>query len=386
MMRQIPLLLALLALLVAVGGCEKKREAFAPLPGSGPNYDGAVYVASETGDAPLAVEADPPPATTSDRVLTVDAMVGQINGKPVYASTIFRTIGETSLVNRGKSLPRRQFIGDLQRDINGVIWAQLTNTLVLAEAEAELSPQQQQGLFQVLRKEREKILAEFLGSQARANDALQARGYQGLDDYIEERRQEMLVQSYLSQKLYPKVYVTRKMVERYYRDNIDQFVKPGKVTLRIILVRSDNLANEVAGELAAGNRFRDVAEKYTSYRRSAGGIVEYEARLESFDALPDEIDEAVRSLNEGQATDRIIRYTPGGKQFWWVQLERYQPGEATSLTDAYLDIEGRVRGQQFAKLNREYTTDLIRKGNYTSPDAMTRALVEIAVNRYAQSE
>lgn len=377
--------LALAAVALAAGGCEKKQAALPPLPGEGPTYNDQTFVASNDGETSVAVAApdsDAPPTSA----LTVDAMVGQINGRPVYASSIFREIGEESLVNRGKQLPRGRFAREVQQDLSGVISAKLTNMLVLAEAEAELSPQQQAGLFQVLRKEREKLIAELGGgSIASAEATLQSRGYSGLDERIEERRQELLVQKYLSEKLYPKVYVTRKMVERYYRNNLDQFVKPGKVVLRIILVRTEELAKQVDDELASGTGFDTVAEKYTSFRRSQGGRVEFTDRLETFDALADEVDEPIRQLTEGSHTGRIDRYTPAGRQFWWVKLDSYEPGESQSLTDAYLKIERVVRNQQFARLNQQYTRDLLRKGNYTSPDVMVGALMDVALNRYAQS-
>ncbi len=371
---------------LAMSGCGKDDKVVAPIIDQPTERDAsALYTESiNAGEAPeLVKDTAPATANRAGDAYTVDAMVGQINGKPVYASAIFDELGEESLINRGNRLSSGQFRRDVRVDLTNIVNAHVTSNLILAEAEAELTPQQQFGLYQALKKEREKFVSGFLGVDALAEEALQKQGIKDLEQYVEEKRQEMLIRHYKQRKVWPKVFVTRRQIERYYEQHLDEYQKPGKLVLRIIRVTSSAKANAVQDALAAGEDYKSIAEQHTEARRSTGGVWDFVARLESFDALPDDVDEKVRPLSVGQRTERIDREDGSS---WWLKLESYEPGENVTLTDAYLNIERILQNRQASKLFVEQIDELREGGNYTPVPQMVDALLEIAVNRYASTQ
>lgn len=382
--RTLMILLTIGGMLTAAG-CGKDKQVAAPIIDTPVERDAAAqYTESiNAGEAPKLIKEPDTGADDKDEAYTVDAMVGQINGKPVYASSIFKELGEESLINRGQSRTRDQFTREVGQDLVNIVNARVTNNLILAEAEAELTPQMQFGLFQALKKEREKFVAQFLGSDALAEEELRKQGYEDLEEYVEERRQEILLDHYRRQKVFPKIFVTRRQIERYYGQNLGEYQKPGKMSVRIIRVTTSAKAEAVEKALGAGEDYKAVAEQHTETRRSNGGLWDFVARLETFDALPDDVDEHVRALTLGQHSERIDREDGSA---WWVKLEAYEPGENISLTDAYLSIEIILRRRQAEKLQYEQIAELRRGGNYTPVPQMVEALLEIAINRYANAK
>lgn len=318
---------------------------------------------------------------------TVDAMVGQVNGKPIYASAIFRGIGEAQLQRLGQSLPRLAFREQAQRLIVTDLKSRVTNAVILAEAERGLSEQEQLGLLGFLKQEREKILANFgAGSAAVAEDKLLEEKGIGIEDELERRRQELLTQKYLREKLYPKVHVTRREVERYYNDHYDEFNPSPTATLRLILARTENKADQIEQALAGGENFDDVAAEYSDFRKQQGGLMQptqLEGPLAESSLLSwPQLNEKVRKLSEGEHTDR----TKIDAGYGWVKLEKLEGGEEKSLQDVYLQIENGLRNRKFSTLSRKYTQQLLENGNYTPVDQMVIALLDVAMARYARPQ
>ncbi len=322
--------------------------------------------------------------------LTVDAMVGQINGRPIYASQVFNQIGPDQLQRLGASVPRVSFREDVTRQIYAYLRQMVTDELVIAEAEQSLTEQEQMGLLHMLKLEREKILARFFGVPSIARQRLQTEKGMTLEEYLESQRQAFLVQKYLADRIWPKVHVTRREVERHYRENHKQFNPEPSVVLRIIIVLSEDQADDVDRALNEGKPFERVAGDYSAFRRSDGGLMPtYQARLDTFDKFKGDFEpfnEPVRQLTAGRHSPRIAVTVRGNPGFGWVYLEKVEGMEAKQLADVYLRIENTLRKRKFDELSRRYMGELVDKGNYTPVEEMLIPLVEVAMNRYAQAE
>ena len=317
-------------------------------------------------------------------VYTVDAMVGQINGQPIYASRIFHAVGEEQLATLGKNKPRRDF----QQQAAGLLGAKLreivTNELILAEAQSELTKQQQQGLLGMLQKYREDLISRFGGTIAMTEESLMRERGQTLSQAVEEHRKTILIQKYLRDKLYPKVYVDRREVERYYNDHADIYHPAPSVTVRLILTRNPSTADKIDAAIKAGKPFADVAKQYSAYRASSGGATApANVQLASYNMFAwAQVNQAIRKLSVGEHTPRVTI----DNGFAWAYLEKVQKGKVVPLRDVYLNIEQTLRAQKFGRLQRKYMADLLKKGNYTPVDQMMQSLITVATNRYAQPE
>ncbi|MBI1368589.1 MAG: hypothetical protein GC162_08025 [Planctomycetes bacterium] len=318
--------------------------------------------------------------------LVMDAMVGQVNGRPIYASAIFNDIGIESLQRLGESQPRLVFRAEAKKLIDADLRARVQNAVILAEAERGLSEREQLGLLGYLKTERERILAQFGGILADAEAGLQREKGHGLDAELEARRQQILTDKFLRDKLYPKIHVSKRDVERYYQDHIADYHPTPMVELRVILVKDERTADQVDAALKAGTEFEEAARKYSVFRGAQGGLMEaskLDGPFEEYHGLAwPELNEKVRTLSVGQRTDR----TKIDIGYGWVELEKLERGKSRTLQDAYLEIENGLRMQQFGLHSRKYMNELLEHGNYTPVDQMSNALLDVAMSRFARPQ
>lgn len=361
---------------------EPAARVVAPAPS--PAADDAPPPAGAQATAAPAAPKDPSGAEAANRQFVVDAMVGQVNGKPIFASEVFRAIGEEVLQRLGQTKPRQAFQQDAMELIANELRARVTNAMILAEAERTLTEQEKLGLLGFLKQQREEVIARYGGGvQALAEQELLRLTGRTLDEELEVRRQKLLSDKFLGEKLRPRIVVTRREVERYYHDKQSEFNPPPSAELRIIVVTNDEAAAKVREALASGASFESVAREYSRYNPGEGGMLKYNGRLAEFKELGIEaINERVRRLGAGEQSAEIELERGAA----WVRLEKLQTGDARSLQDVFLEIEARLRSQKFNALSRKQLDELLRNGNYTPVDQMARALLDVAMTRYARPQ
>jgi hypothetical protein len=358
----------------------------------------ATAPAAEASNSPAAAAAPgapvlgstikPPAGPVSPRgneVLPMDAMVGQVNGKPIYASTIFKAIGEDVFVRLGQETPRLEFKNKAKELIDADLKSRVVNQLLLAEAEKGLGEREQMGLAGYLVSERERLLAKYGGGvQAIAEENLKKEKGKTLDEEVESIRQRQLTQKFLQEKIFPKIHINRKDVERYFQDHIKEFQQDPSVTLRLLVAPNDKVAEQVEKDLAAGKPFDQVAKEYSVFRAEQGGLMEpYKTSLENFKGLRwDELNAQVQKLKEGQVTPR----TKIDIGYAWVKLDKLELGERQELKDVFLQLENTLRAARFQQLTHKYTNDLLTNGNYTPLDQMSKSLLEVAMTRFARPQ
>ncbi len=320
----------------------------------------------------------------SDRPrMVVDAMVGQVNGKPVYASSIFEEIGREQLNRLGKSLTRAEFRKRAAQLIQSTLKEKVTNSLMLAKAENSLTEKEKKGLRRIMKKERKKLLAKYKGVESSAERQLRKAKGHGLQKAIENRRDELLVQKYLREEIQPKINVTNADVRRYYSDHYEEFNPPAKVVLRMILVTDEKAAKRVEKALSEGKPFKKVAKQYSQVNPKGGGKMgPYKTKLSAFSELRwSDLNKAVQSLEVGEVSSRVsveLGYA-------WVKLIQVKKGESQPLEAVYLEIENKLRQQQFNRLSQQYMSRMLKEGNFTPLKEMVRSLLTVAMNRFAKA-
>lgn len=331
--------------------------------------------------------ANPPTVLGGDRGYVMDAMVGQVNGRPIYASQIFRDIGEDTLKRIGGSEPRLAFKERAAELIEAKLREKITNALILAEAERGLTDPMRAGLQNYLKIEREKILAQYGGgAPGPAEQALIAAKGHGIAEELEQRRQKALVDKFLHDKFYPKIAVHRREVERYYEDHPEEFNPNPTVTVRVIVVTGHAKADAVDKALQA-HPFGDVAKQQSEVAAANGGTMgpfHLSRPMSQFNELKwDKLNEKVRGLKAGEWSDRTDL---GSDQFGWIMLQQLQGGKSRTLKQAFLDIEGRLRAMKISRLQRHYISALFRHGNFTPVEEMGNALLDVAMVRFAKPQ
>ena len=131
-----------------------------------------------------------------------------------------------------------------------------------------------------------------------------------LDQYRENLKQRMIIESLLQQSVYSRLTLLTTEIEAYYREHIGQFTQPGEVELKEILLLTEgkNLAEvrrmgeEVLSKLGSGASFEDMARQYSDGPTAArgGGIGSFKR-----DAMADQIGEVAFRLAEGELSEII---------------------------------------------------------------------------------
>ncbi|MBI1374117.1 MAG: hypothetical protein GC159_15470 [Phycisphaera sp.] len=349
------------------------------------NVAATAVVALTAAHLACAADAPKPPSQSEPTGLIVDAMVGQVNGKPIYANEVIERIGEEQLRRLGTSLPRLGFQQEAFKLVDAELRSHVQNEMLLAEAERNLTEQEQLGLASLKQKRREELLAKYGGGVlAEAERNIQKEEGHTLEVELERWRQKVIVDKFMRDEIQPKIHVNRREVERYYRNHEKEFNPTPSVTVRVIIVTDPNVADEVDAALNAGKPFADVAKEYSRFRADKGGLMDtfkLEGPMNEFSALAwKEMNEKVRTLKAGQHSDRT-KIAPG---FGWAMVDSLEQGEAKGLQEVFIDIENRIRGNKFRLEQNKYLVELLRNGNYTSVELMLRGIMDVVMTRYAQ--
>lgn len=370
------------------GGADAHASADANAQGSATDAD-AVAPGGATLPAPVVIlgdasDMDHAPAgstagaaSASPRPPTVvDGMVGQINGRAIYADDILGGL-EEQLRTLGQRKPTSVFRQQAREQINGLIRGRLINALILGEAERSLTENEWNGVRFMQAKKREELLRlHGQGSLARTEKVLREETGLGLDATLSEYRDGLITETYIRRNINAKINVSRRDIERYYAEHPEEFNPRPRRDVVVIRVADPAAADDVADRLAGGQSFSTVAADPEN-AMAAAPVMRGLIGDKPF-GRP-EVDAALSGLSVGKWAGPIAV----GSEFWFVFLDDEVRPEAVSMIDAQAKIERALQQQQFIQLRKKFIDRLLREGSFTQPEKMVAALVDIAVNRYA---
>jgi hypothetical protein len=330
-------------------------------------------------EAQSADEKEMNTSKTEAATFYVAGMVGQVNGRPIYARSIFKDVHER-LTDLGTRLPAAQFRQQASAMLQGRLKQIVMDALILGEAENQLTEQNQMGLLQYINEFRKKLIREEGdGSEPLANiNSIKKTGL-SLDQRMTEKRNQIVVQNYLKSKLWPKINVSRKDIERYYRDHFEDFNPPAGRTIHLIRTHDENVANQIDTELEKGRSFLDIASDNVLNPRDweKKGLFGKGIKGEPFGN--DALNEATLKLGEGQYSPRM----KVGSMYTWVYVDKVSQGESRSLKDVQLEVERLLKQQQYNRYTEQYQKRLLDEGSYNDMTEMHNRLLNICMSVYA---
>jgi hypothetical protein len=312
--------------------------------------------------------------------VVIDSLVGQVNGRPIFADEFFEPI-EDQLVAEGKGLDEREFtalatevVGEHLRDV-------VLNELMLAQAESGLTQQQQVGLLYWLSEMRGEIARQFGGSAVRADEALVEQQGQTFEEYVAEMRERALIEQLLQQKIASRVIVSWRDVEREYERRYEQFNPPATVSFdRIRVRRSDETRRaDVESRLAAGEPFLEVAE--AAGMRDGGTWDEFTlgpGGLSDIDALSEPVCQALIGLGVGDTTAPI----EVGTSTWWLHVGEIDRPPALTIYDVQRQLSAEIRQRRGLEEQQRYLASLFDDEVFRELEAINIRLIAIALARY----
>src|SRR5690606_31929784 len=145
----------------------------------------------------------------------IDEMVGQINGRPVYAAEFLSTLDD-QLSAQAIDMSREEWIREASRVIQNQLLERIRDELLIAEFNASLTYEQRIGLFAFVEQIQQGIIDRDLGSAARADERLQDQENISLRGKAEAEFNREVVSEQLEREVNRKIQVSWRDIERYY--------------------------------------------------------------------------------------------------------------------------------------------------------------------------
>ncbi len=315
--------------------------------------------------------------------VVVESLVGQINGKPVFADQFLEPL-EDRLLRTAEEASGRELDAKFRQIIFASLKEVVRSELMLAEAEATLTEQQRMGLFALLDKMYQDQLRMGGGTVSGAEQRALRSG-SGLQEFMGTKREEVLIRNLIAEQIVPLVIVSWRDVEREYHRRYDEFNPLATVTLaRIRLDRASQAAQieDVTRRLAAGEPFARIADelgvpdggRWETFTMGPGGITDI--------GVSQDIKRALEGLEEGQTSKPVMM---GGSMIW-IHVAAVSRPEARSLYDpeVQLMLIRRVREMRYGVEFERYVASLQAQGIFDDLDRMADRLYTIALLRYGR--
>ncbi len=342
---------------------------------------------------PTAQAATSSSAAAQTERLLVDQLVGQINGRPVFANEFFAPM-DARLRRSANELRNRQGLSELEKQkewlketkqtIDAALWDKLRDQLLLAEFESSLTPEQKVGLFHYIESVRADLVSGNLGSEAQANQRLLESEQIDLDTKVADISRGVFIREQLRKAISTRVQVSYWDVQLYYDQRIDEFVP--LPTARFIVIRApisdEAKVSRIESALAEGEDFGKVAAAESAWRPNAGNL--FEVTIKSRDYVseryfgPEPLNAAALALSPGKSTDRI----DVGGDAWWIMLAAIDQPEGRSLYDVQSEIELRLRAERWREEEIRYFDQLFQRGSFSDVKLMSGRLLQFAAERY----
>jgi hypothetical protein len=369
----------------AIGGVRGEVGAATPKPGL------------DTG--PKLVTSVGPPQTPDEDALakggavTIDAVVGQINGRPVLVSEILEPLDGTlrAASREAKNLGAWQhaaaeaIVRELKRRIE--------DELILSEARSGLSPEQKAGLFRFLKTIESNLISAQKGSEVAADETYREQSGRSLRAEAEDQKDRMLITNELRSKVLPRVVVSWRDVQNEYDRQQEKFNPAAKYTFRMVYASGDDTAAvaKITEALTAATPFEEIARSPANeFNNLEGGLMSRTCAGSQGDCTfspVSELNTAMHTLHVGQTIGPVIyvpdKSKPDAQRIAWVYLERIDLPQGKSLYDAQLDIETELREERTSAEIGRYFDRLRKRGNVSKIEVMGEKLMAVATDRYA---
>lgn len=369
-------------------GPPARSPAGSAMGGDPPPDPAATSRGGETRRTPPSRTTSAPEAVPeSSQRWIVDGLLGQINGRPVFANEFLLPL-EATLLNLAANPDRAAARAAMNRLIRERFNAFVNSELIISEAESQLSPEQKQGLLAWLRSIQEGEIAARGGTRAGAQASLEEELGVDIEEFLRDRRDRALAGTILQRRVEPRTIVSNREVEREYRRREAEFNPPPTVRIgRIRLTARDAERLAEAQRLfAEGRSFSDVV---TSLGLADGGEwrkFEIPPEMPLAEAIErnTELATAIRQALSGLDIDQPSKPTEqGGATIWYAILGvDTPPGRSLYDADVQLQLRAELRGRRNAIEESRYISRLRTRWISEDISIIEERLIAVAFARY----
>ena len=197
---------------------------------------------------------------------TIDGLVGQINGRPIYVEDFLKPIAAQLMrLKADPDLTRAEVVAELEGMVSFRFRDVVDSELIIAEAEGQLNPEMQKGLFGWLANVQEETIAALGGTRATAEASLAEEFDMTLDEFLEHRRTTALRNSILEKRLAPRVIVSWRDIRQEYNRRKAEFnplpvMELGRI--RFHKTRDETSIATISARIAEGASFATLVSEF----------------------------------------------------------------------------------------------------------------------------
>jgi|GEM_PF-3495007 len=360
--------------------------------------------------SPVQAVQVPPPG----QQMSVAALLGSVDGHPLFVQTIFNMVNDDLKREAADSRTKSYFAQQASATLARAIHSKVDTMLLLAEARRRLTSDQKKQIDAYLRVREAKLLAQYMGSEERANRALKRQGT-SLDRRLRAIREKASLELFISHTIYPQIVITRQDLIRYYRRHISHFTRHTSVSLYTITypvirqwprdpndpthtepihhptaaqlhaARQKALAycRHLENEIRHGANFAFLAEDNSvDYAASNGG---HTPNVRPEELSNPKLAHLIESLHAHQMAPPMLIKNPANPrqdQVLIVKLGRVVRHRVLPFTAVEKKILHKLTQREYQKLISGYYHRLYGGQSMSALERMTRIATEVAVAKY----
>jgi hypothetical protein len=353
--------------------------------------------------------------------ITVEALVGQVNGRPIYANSVLEPIADLLRAD-SKKMNRTQF-ADATRKLlyyetesmgssvrGGRVYELVITDLLLSEAMGNMSEEQSYGVFSMLGQMRENLASAQGGSQVQLRQRIEEQAGVSTEEFLGMQRDQILIDALQRQKIWPKVNVTWRDIQREFEKLSSNTSIPtqemdamrtqeilrnmqmgtplkditaakGSVTLgKIRLAKDDERIQLVKDAFIHGMPFQEVALMVEEQDNGVWDSFVMENEGIAGIGIADTFKEKLLMVEVGEV---VPAFEFGTGVFWITVLEMQEP---VSLYNRSIQIALRnvLRWVQFNTEKERFVESLWGDGSLEEVKTMADRVTNIAIRRFQQ--
>ncbi|MGC8551233.1 MAG: peptidylprolyl isomerase [Phycisphaerae bacterium] len=220
-------------------GSGAAQAASAAAPGTTTMAGVSKHVAANRGSGwhmpailpPPDIQAAPPPP--AGQPLTVAALLGTVNGHPIFAGDVLSLVAK-QLQQEARQSRTKDYFDQLAVDtVAQAVRARIDHMLILQAAKRNLTKDDYKQVDTYVRQQEAKFLTQYQGSEATADRELRLQG-SSMAKKMTSMRHMVTIQLYLERTITSRLVVTRRQIWDYYQSHLAEFTQQPAVDLYTI--------------------------------------------------------------------------------------------------------------------------------------------------------
>jgi peptidyl-prolyl cis-trans isomerase C len=188
-----------------------------------------------------------------------------------------------------------------------------------------------------------------------------------LSEFKQKTAERLTIRKLFEEHVYPRVGVTEEELRAYYEAHQNEFEEPEQVHAEQIVVKQMDEARRILGQIRAGKKFSEMAQKYSL---SADAKVGGDLGFFKHGDMPPEFDEVAFKLGVGQISDIVA--TEYGFHIFRVLEKR--PAKKKELAQIRDDVERQLLKQKRETAQREFVEGLKKKAQISVNEPVLQAV------------